>query len=66
MKAAGSIQPAASHTFRHSFATRLPERGEDSRTFQELLRYRDIETNKIYSDMLNRGPMGVLSPADIP
>lgn len=57
-------KPVKTHTFRHSFATRLLQKGYDIRTIQKLLGHEDVTTTKIYTHVLNRGAMGVISPVD--
>lgn len=64
VRRAGLTKRVTAHTFRHSFATRLLQRGTDIRTIQQLLGHRDISTTMIYTHVLQQGGQGVPSPLD--
>ena len=62
---AGISKPAIYHKFRNTFASHLLERGQDIRTIQELIGYSELNTTMIYTHVLKRSPMGIISPVDL-
>jgi integron integrase len=63
--AAGLDRAIHCHTFRHSFATHLVERGVNIRSVQLLLGHESLETTMIYTHVARKGVTGVTSPLDL-
>ena len=63
-RAAGLSPATHCHTFRHSFATHLVERGVDIRSVQQLLGHESLETTMIYTHVARQGVASVTSPLD--
>jgi site-specific recombinase XerC len=62
----GILKRVTAHTFRHSFATRILQAGNDIRTVQELLGHSDLRTTEIYTHVIGNRRAGTISPIDLP
>jgi integron integrase len=65
-KYAGINKRVSAHTLRHSFATRLIERGVDIRTVQQLMGHSDLRTTQIYTHVAQNAATSILSPLELP
>jgi integron integrase len=61
---AGIAKRVTCHTFRHSFATHVLEAGYDIRQLQTLLGHAALKTTMIYTHVMNKPAVTVISPLD--
>ncbi len=61
---AGLLKRVSAHTLRHSFATHLLEAGYDIRQAQTLFFFYFLSTTLIYTHVMNKPSVAVISPLD--
>jgi site-specific recombinase XerD len=61
---AGITKRVGCHTFRHSFATHMLEKGLNIRVVQELMGHADVKTTEIYTHVKEKDISAALSPLD--
>jgi site-specific recombinase XerD len=54
VRKAGMAKRASAQTFRHSFASHLPQAHYDIRTIQALLGHSDVRTTMVYTPTVKR------------
>ncbi len=64
VKRAGIKKAVSAHTFRHSFATHLLERGVGIGHIQKLLGHNNISTTLMYTHIANDNVLSIKSPLD--
>lgn len=63
-RAAGIAKRVTPHAMRNSFATHLLEQGWDIRQVQTLMGHQSVETTMIYTHVMQKPGVGVISPLD--
>jgi integrase len=64
VRRAGLTKRVTCHTFRHSYATHLPENGINIRIVQELMGHADVKTTEICTHVMQKNLNAMESPLD--